>query len=282
MTSYPDHPRSCGANFWESISTIEMFGSSPLVRGQLPPHSLPGGRSRIIPARAGPTRPRRDSHNHRKDHPRSCGANRISRHAISCYSGSSPLVRGQRIWPLCFAAASRIIPARAGPTVACTLTLPVCPDHPRSCGANWNRPEEAGNDFGSSPLVRGQHPIQPRRIANQRIIPARAGPTRTLRQTHRPHTDHPRSCGANACCRACSSAAFGSSPLVRGQPQSGRTGPLPRRIIPARAGPTLAGRHEARPGPDHPRSCGANGTVSGVNQRQHGSSPLVRGQRWCR
>ena len=213
----PDHPRSCGANFSQIIRTSSVSGSSPLVRGQLLGERPVAVILRIIPARAGPTDLAAVFRSGFSDHPRSCGANDhiLVTHFNSF--GSSPLVRGQRPPANTASFTLRIIPARAGPTVACTLMLPVCPDHPRSCGANWNRPEEAGNDFGSSPLVRGQHPIQPRRIANQRIIPARAGPTRTLRQTHRPHTDHPRSCGANACCRACSSAAFGSSPLVRGQ-----------------------------------------------------------------
>ena len=255
-----------------------MFGSSPLVRGQLPPHSLPGGRSRIIPARAGPTRPRRDSHNHRKDHPRSCGANRISRHAISCYSGSSPLVRGQRIWPLCFAAASRIIPARAGPTTIFLSLISIPSDHPRSCGANVRPPIRLVSLCGSSPLVRGQRWRARSCCRFVRIIPARAGPTGTGPRKPETTSDHPRSCGANIPFSRGGSPISGSSPLVRGQRAlCGKPIDLTR-IIPARAGPTPVAEPVPRRLSDHPRSCGANVDARRLLTGWNGSSPLVRGQ----
>ena len=73
----PDHPRSCGANSVDMSVSGSLFGSSPLVRGQLRRHGRQPVHRRIIPARAGPTpvccRPTGAS----PDHPRSCGANSL-------------------------------------------------------------------------------------------------------------------------------------------------------------------------------------------------------------
>ena len=77
--------------------------------------------------------------------------------------------------------ALRIIPARAGPTTTFKPTRRATPDHPRSCGANFLQFGNDGFDFGSSPLVRGQRAASPCTRAWPRIIPARAGPTETLR-----------------------------------------------------------------------------------------------------
>ena len=71
----------------------------------------------------------------------------------------------------------RIIPARAGPTWPQFLHWLTIVDHPRSCGAN--SVDDAVGHFmsGSSPLVRGQQSNRHGKTVNERIIPARAGPT---------------------------------------------------------------------------------------------------------
>ena len=112
-----DHPRSCGANELTSSSIWRSAGSSPLVRGQrfsVFPERFP---ARIIPARAGPTRFPEWSNHSSTDHPRSCGANRVSMSLSYLPSGSSPLVRGQRFADVGNPYCIRIIPARAGPTM---------------------------------------------------------------------------------------------------------------------------------------------------------------------
>ena len=172
----------------------------------------------------------------------------------------------------------RIIPARAGPTRSTGKTPWVSSDHPRSCGANLAEEPFVISPSGSSPLVRGQLRDSWKDYAAARIIPARAGPTWSVRRCRCARPDHPRSCGAN------SSSFFGlfvwcgSSPLVRGQPLVFNPIADTLRIIPARAGPTTSSRLKACQKPDHPRSCGANLLCRTCLNNCPGSSPLVRGQ----
>ena len=179
VISCPDHPRSCGANHPVDAGLSVEPGSSPLVRGQLICMAPLLGPYRIIPARAGPTRTSMACSSPRKDHPRSCGANsRVLLHLAGSV-GSSPLVRGQQLVARKKAFHERIIPARAGPTDVPSCRAAVPPDHPRSCGANGRKRLTDAHLRGSSPLVRGQLPVLQLEVYGARIIPARAGPTKT-------------------------------------------------------------------------------------------------------
>ena len=274
-----DHPRSCGANADQRMAVDDMNGSSPLVRGQPNHRQNTRWHYRIIPARAGPTwaatrRPRPSS-----DHPRSCGANDAALAVIGCVGGSSPLVRGQLESAITEISQTRIIPARAGPTLRRTWRVSARTDHPRSCGANQVNIRPFEPVAGSSPLVRGQPDSSPTRYGVGRIIPARAGPTPSRTGWPRSWADHPRSCGANIVVVRELQCSSGSSPLVRGQHQHDLL-PTPfLRIIPARAGPTPRGAYPHLIQPDHPRSCGANIGQFFIVLSRYGSSPLVRGQR---
>ena len=172
----------------------------------------------------------------------------------------------------------RIIPARAGPTTARARPRCARTDHPRSCGANDFLPSNLRSENGSSPLVRGQRVLSIAFGTPERIIPARAGPTQILSFNSALWADHPRSCGANPVFRSIISTVCGSSPLVRGQLVQGQHPLVADRIIPARAGPTTFIKVEHSRFTDHPRSCGANGTICRDTVRPTGSSPLVRGQ----
>ena len=252
------HPRSCGANDGKGAAQVREDGSSPLVRGQRRQGRGPGARGRIIPARAGPTTFCPAIYALKTDHPRSCGANAYYQSRSAHQSGSSPLVRGQRRFYHSTQLYGRIIPARAGPTSPCPLYRPQAPDHPRSCGANAIAGVYDKIHLGSSPLVRGQQANTYGSQTTARIIPARAGPTYRGTTSGGTGSDHPRSCGANGQVRVHFNDAFGSSPLVRGQPHALQGLQVTGRIIPARAGPTHPGYGRTRTWPDHPRSCGAN------------------------
>ena len=167
------------------------------MRGQPPSADASALLLRIIPARAGPTHDARRTCPVSADHPRSCGANAVSSLSAMCVAGSSPLVRGQPFFRHQFEVKERIIPARAGPTIFLYIRKMGDVDHPRSCGANVVARRRYRTVIGSSPLVRGQQTFITRNLPVRRIIPARAGPTRTEPRLLQGASDHPRSCGAN-------------------------------------------------------------------------------------
>ena len=187
-------------------------------------------------------------------------------------------MRGQRHRAIAQRARERIIPARAGPTERYASMIRWFADHPRSCGANQVSVFRVRWHYGSSPLVRGQPNYQYAHYWPHRIIPARAGPTTAIEIAPNSATDHPRSCGANLDITPQTGDATGSSPLVRGQRVCVCVCVLSLRIIPARAGPTIAHRIMIHADTDHPRSCGANVKANSSNCATCGSSPLVRGQ----
>ena len=129
-----DHPRSRGVYKAFPYRLPADVGSSPLARGLLSPSSLRSRTVRIIPARAGFTRPSPGSTCGRADHPRSRGVyrRRISQRADD--HGSSPLARGLPHRPDARANRPRIIPARAGFTPAVSCPAGGRGDHPRSRG----------------------------------------------------------------------------------------------------------------------------------------------------
>ena len=130
-------------------------------------------------------------------------------------------------------------------------------DHPRSRGVYGvsGLGEEAG--AGSSPLARGLLKRVGGHCFSLRIIPARAGFTRSLASGQRFGRDHPRSRGVYSTQREAAPRVRGSSPLARG---------LPSRLNDL--------GHTAQ---DHPRSRGVY-SLSGVRRLfGTGSSPLARG-----
>ena len=109
------------------------------------------------------------------DHPRSRGVyeTAVTRHRPQ--SGSSPLARGLLRPHRNLSWWFRIIPARAGFTVAVAVLMVMVPDHPRSRGVYYWTGQAGGVTVGSSPLARG---LLYRRAAGEAadgIIPARAG-----------------------------------------------------------------------------------------------------------
>ena len=200
-------------------------GSSPLARGlrwgvqrELPIE-------RIIPARAGFTSTSRTRSHGGTDHPRSRGVYRSSRSRSRGSPGSSPLARGLPITRKVTEKPPRIIPARAGFTCS-RRDLGSSPrDHPRSRGVyRFGKPRPPAI-LGSSPLARGLRRLLLRRLDGARIIPARAGFTRSTTGRCGAPSDHPRSRGVYGERCSCRVPSRGSSPLARGL----RTRPRARR-----------------------------------------------------
>ena len=254
-----DHPRLCGANLLldefkggipgssplcganRSISrcTYQSAGSSPLVRSKHPAHVGHGEITRIIPACAGQTPQRSGMRRSHPDHPRLCGANPLLSPPCACMTGSSPLVRGKRLFDRLVVHVLRIIPACAGQTRLMILLIPGSPDHPRLCGANVVTISSFLLHYGSSPLVRGKLAIRSFALRLERIIPACAGQTPVVAHPLADIADHPRLCGANPMNASPSIANGGSSPLVRGKLAIACARCVRARIIPACAGQTF-------------------------------------------
>ena len=215
-----DHPRSRGvypeeravreAN-WRIIPARAGFtarrgllsamnaGSSPLARGllHLREQVIVGGR--IIPARAGFTPQRGTQPRHGRDHPRSRGVYSQTARYAAGHLGSSPLARGLLAVDEGPVGEGRIIPARAGFTTTTPTTGRRRGDHPRSRGVYTRLGAWKHEADGSSPLARGlQHAALENR-EGVRIIPARAGFTRSGRLCQAEMRDHPRSRGVYSC-----------------------------------------------------------------------------------
>ena len=154
-----DHPRSRGVYLLVREAWERHTGSSPLARGLLSAATSLPISARIIPARAGFTVRMASRQAGRKDHPRSRGVYSW----IGCWPGTGT-------W---------IIPARAGFTWGDTLGEAWIEDHPRSRGvyAAWRASISTGR--GSSPLARGLRGLHAPHHLDRRIIPARAGFTRS-------------------------------------------------------------------------------------------------------
>ena len=150
-----DHPRACGVYGLPKFGGGVLGGSSPRVRGLRVGQARPLAQARIIPARAGFTRPFPGAFPARLDHPRACGVYLDSFFGFLKSFGSSPRVRGLRVCSRGAAVGCRIIPARAG------FTLPVAAggffiwDHPRACGVYVTVSGGTRGRQGSSPRVRG-------------------------------------------------------------------------------------------------------------------------------
>ena len=150
-----------------------------------------------------------------------------------------------------------IIPARAGFTRSRSTRPVSSTDHPRSRGVYPLAIGRRDCASGSSPLARGLPPHRRRRHLRRRIIPARAGFTRSSRGCGALEADHPRSRGVYGRRKRRSGPGAGSSPLARGLP----TAPL----------------SSCPPAWDHPRSRGVYLFALFQMIRVTGSSPLARG-----
>ena len=191
-------------------------GSSPLSRG-IPPAAATyrtfGG---IIPALAGNTIEVIYCHYSPPDHPRSRGEYQHPHTAAARSLGSSPLSRGIRRPAKTWRYGARIIPALAGNTGFCTVTVIPPKDHPRSRGEYWSGRPAKILRLGSSPLSRGIPPRPCSSLGGPRIIPALAGNTHHPATAPRRPRDHPRSRGEYTAEGWPPRLYEGSSPLSRG------------------------------------------------------------------
>ena len=94
--------------------------------------------------------------------------------------------------------------------------------------------------------------------------------------------DHPRVCGEHASNVSDSSRNLGSSPRMRGTPQTALNMRQKSGIIPAYAGNTRFYPSPSTHSRDHPRVCGEHVVVGLHMAENQGSSPRMRGTRFRR
>ena len=112
-----EHPRVCGENaHTKNISNLTQ-GTSPRMRGKrgITKPILSGTRN--IPAYAGKTKMRCAYSLERSEHPRVCGENVGAGSGLPVAQGTSPRMRGKRLWMITHHHVERNIPAYAGKTL---------------------------------------------------------------------------------------------------------------------------------------------------------------------
>ena len=234
-------------------------GSSPHTRGAHAP-VVPGrSLSRIIPAYAGSTAPRRPRVPGDPDHPRIRGEHIKISVTADTKRGSSPHTRG----------------APFG-----THRVPVdVRDHPRIRGEHVNLLIVSDLPPGSSPHTRGA-PSPPRTVRFHRgIIPAYAGSTVPEARRQQRRADHPRIRGEHHYISCSLATSRGSSPHTRGAPRRRLRDRRHSRIIPAYAGSTSPTTPHGARQRDHPRIRGEHLRLGAILRQKRGSSPHTRGAR---
>ena len=171
------HPRAGGENGGVVEAGAGGGGSSPRGRGK--PSRIPvmAVSCRLIPARAGKTRPCSSSTRARRAHPRAGGENLLFGAKSGPQRGSSPRGRGKPTHPQTEIASHGLIPARAGKTEAGARAFADEGAHPRAGGENGMKGASSLAPVGSSPRGRGKRNRGGGGCHRNRLIPARAGKT---------------------------------------------------------------------------------------------------------
>ena len=146
------------------------------------------------------------------------------------------------------------------------------------CGENVVPRALAGVTAGSSPRVRGKRGLKTASRRTGGLIPACAGKTNVQARSGSPCPAHPRVCGENPHASRDCRRIPGSSPRVRGKPDTKYPDSSHTGLIPACAGKTIQTQHTLCCDRAHPRVCGENlDGIKGIGW-DGGSSPRVRGK----
>ena len=193
--------------------------------------------------------------------------------------GSSPRMRGTLISQVCALSHIRFIPAYAGNTNIAEDAHSSSSVHPRVCGEHSIVQARTGEQFGSSPRMRGTPLRGLKDCEIERFIPAYAGNTKSSVFEEVLKAVHPRVCGEHGSTIVVNGFPAGSSPRMRGThlPEFGK--PVCERFIPAYAGNTQAHCFRSFPYPVHPRVCGEHSVPDHDLLCSGGSSPRMRGTR---
>ena len=174
-----------------------------------------------------------------------------------------------------------LIPAHAGKTISLDFLRKNSGAHPRACGENSALPWLVGLLGGSSPRMRGKPVTEQATEGATRLIPAHAGKTQGDGEGGGQVGAHPRACGENLAALIVTEFSRGSSPRMRGKRSEALEPGRIERLIPAHAGKTPHGLSRQARSPAHPRACGENVLSAFHEAFSRGSSPRMRGKRYC-
>ena len=133
-----DHPRACGEHTSTGTAKVTVKGSSPRMRGTLNPMFYPLPTRGIIPAHAGNTGLGEFDAGHFGDHPRACGEHSMTLTLSSPSRGSSPRMRGTRIFLFSFYCLSGSSPRMRGTLFRhglCSIPFGIIPAHAGNTGS---------------------------------------------------------------------------------------------------------------------------------------------------
>ena len=189
-------------------------------------------------------------------HPHVCGEHSSLQRKGKNLQGSSPRMRGTQS-PLprpgtCFG----LIPTYAGNTGCGFHSGCLHRAHPHVCGEHaiaWIFPRV---NLGSSPRMRGTHPLGSVLLSPPGLIPTYAGNTLLLPRQTRLRRAHPHVCGEHSIHQRSTINRTGSSPRMRGTPPTAYPALLIFGLIPTYAGNTLEPQKELPPAGAHPHVCG--------------------------
>ncbi len=251
-----DHPRGRGEQWAENGRMTQAEGPSPRVRGADTLRKPVEVRVGTIPAGAGSRHRRRPRCWWGRDHPRGCGEQPTVAELRRLGTGPSPRVRG------------------AG---AAWRSVRRPRDHPRGCGEQdaTIRPSDRGG--GPSPRVRGADEKAGGPLLSRGTIPAGAGSRKFVATVPSMRRDHPRGCGEQSPSAMALTLASGPSPRVRGAVEGERAGAAVVGTIPAGAGSRSRSAPRRSSAGDHPRGCGEQRRLMGMEVAAEGPSPRVRG-----
>ena len=171
-----EHPRVCGENHHSPVPSVLPPGTSPRMRGKqasgnasrgaernIPAYAgkhrsfhRPGIRNRNIPAYAGKTSDLGAPTRCGSEHPRVCGENLRDDEDAFAVLGTSPRMRGKRIFRSAVIPLPGNIPACAGKTAMAMLKIVQHTEHPRVRGENVRSSLANGLAAGTSPRARGK------------------------------------------------------------------------------------------------------------------------------
>ena len=194
-------------------------------------------------------------------------------------SGLSPLARGNRPRKVCGPARWGPIPARTGQPRLRPRCSGAPGAYPRSHGATFCASSSSVFSWGLSPLARGNRAVAVWRAHGVGPIPARTGQPRAACTRSEPCRAYPRSHGATWAVVGAGAAAWGLSPLARGNQDVDAFGAHLEGPIPARTGQPSHEFSSTLLGWAYPRSHGATPSGGFFVPSIGGLSPLARGNR---